>query len=75
MAINRFRIVDAVLDGAAADLAAATRRDLHGVSVAHAHLGATIRALPHEEVMVVRTSDPGDAGRVAGDRAVRAVRF
>jgi hypothetical protein len=73
-AINRFRISDAVLDGAAADLAAAIKSDLDGVSVAGAHLGATVRTLPHDEVVVL-TSDPHDVERVADPRTVKAVRI
>lgn len=73
-AMNRFRVTDHVLDGASADVAAAIAGDLTGVSVADAHLGAAVRSLPHDEVVVL-TSDPGDVERVAGDRPVRAVRI
>jgi hypothetical protein len=71
-AINRFRIVDDVLDSAAANLAAKIKSELAGVSVADAHLGATVRVLAHDEIVVL-TSDPGDVVRVAGDRPVRAI--
>jgi hypothetical protein len=43
-----------------------------GVSVADAHLGATVRVLAHDEIVVL-TSAPGDVVRVAGDRPVRAI--
>jgi hypothetical protein len=72
-AMNRFRIVDHALDGYAADVAAAMRGGSTGVSVADVHLGAAVRALPHDEVVVL-TSDPGDVERIAGERRVRTVR-
>ena len=71
-AINRLRVVDHTLDAAAANIAATIAEGL-AVSVADAHVGAVIRSLPHDEVMVL-TSDPGDITRVAGDRPVRPVR-
>lgn len=73
-AINRLRVVDHVLDAATGNVAAAIVDELAGVSVADAHLGAAIRSLPHDEVVVL-TSDPGDITRVAGDRPVRTVRI
>jgi hypothetical protein len=72
-ALNRLRVADQVLDTATANVAAAIADRLAGVSVADAHLGAAIRSLPHEEVVVL-TSDPGDIARVTGDRPVRTVR-
>ncbi len=72
-ALNRLRVVDQVLDTATANVAAAIADGLAGVSVADAHLGAAIRSLRYEDVVVL-TSDPGDITRVAGDRPVRAVR-
>lgn len=72
-AINRLRVVDHVLDTATGNVAAAIADELAGVSVADAHVGAAIRSLPHDEVVVL-TSDPGDITRVAGDRPVRIVR-
>jgi hypothetical protein len=71
-AISRLRVADHVLDGSSANVAAAITDDLSGVSVANAHLGAAIRSLTHDEVVVL-TSDPADVRRVAGDRLVRTV--
>lgn len=61
-AINRLRLDDLPLDTAAADRAAAVRSEL-GVSVADAHLAASIgeTAGPHAIV----TSDIGDMRRMA----------
>jgi predicted nucleic acid-binding protein len=70
-AINRLRVVDHVLNTSTAN-AAATIISLAGVSVADAHVGATIRSLAHDEIVVL-TSDPDDLARVAGDRPVRTV--
>jgi hypothetical protein len=64
-AVNRLRITDHVLDDVAANVAAAVKEDLAGVSLADAHIGATVRGLPHDEVVVL-TSDPHDVQRVAG---------
>ncbi len=72
-AINRLRVVDHTLDAASANVAAAIA-DEPGVSVADAHVGAVIRSLRHDEVVVL-TSDPDDIARVAGDRPVRPVRI
>ncbi len=71
-AINRLRVVDHALDPATANVAAAIAGEL-AVSVADAHVGATVRSLSHDEVVVL-TSDPDDITRVAGDRPVRPVR-
>jgi len=71
-AINRLRVVDHPLDAAPANVAAAIADEL-AVSVADAHVGAVLRSLPHDEVVVL-TSDPDDITRVAGDRPVRPVR-
>lgn len=71
-AINRLRVADHLLDASTADTAASLVSDLAGVSVADAHIGAAVRSLPHEEVVVL-TSDPGDIRRVAGPREVRTV--
>lgn len=61
-AINRLRMDDLPLDAAAADRAAAGRAEL-GISVADAHLAASIggTAGPHAVV----TSDVGDLRRMA----------
>ena len=71
-AINRLRVADHVLDASAANVAAAITNSLTGVSVADAHLGAVVRSLAHDEVVVL-TSHPGDIKRVPGDRPVRTV--
>ena len=71
-ALNRLRIADHALDTSTANVAAAITNNLAGVSVADAHVGAAIRSLAHDEVVVL-TSDPGDITRVAGDRPVRTV--
>ena len=72
-AINRLRVVDDPLDAATANVAAAIADELT-VSVADAHVGAVLRSLAHDEVVVL-TSDPDDITRVAGDRPVRPVRI
>lgn len=71
-AINRLRVADHTLDTGAANVAATITDELT-VSVADAHVGAAVRSLPHDEVVVL-TSDPDDIMRVAGDRPVRPVR-
>jgi hypothetical protein len=71
-AINRLRVADHVLDASAANVAAEITDGLAGVSVADAHIGAAIRGLAHDEVVVL-TSGPGDIRRVAGDRPTRTV--
>lgn len=68
---NRLRIADVPLDRDHADTAAGIRTRT-GVSVADAHLGAAIRAAEDRQITVV-TSDPGDMGRVAGDRPITIV--
>lgn len=72
-AINRLRVADHPLDVATANVAAAIVEEEAGVGVDDAHVGAAIRSLPHDEVVVL-TSDPDDISRVAGDRPVRTVR-
>lgn len=73
-AVNRLRIADHPLDDATADLAAEIKAGLAGVSVADAHLGATVRTLADREVVVL-TSDPDDMRRVAGSRTITTVRL
>jgi predicted nucleic acid-binding protein len=68
---NQLRISDEVLDAAQANTAAAIR-DNDGVSVADAHLGAVIGAVPSGRITVL-TSDPSDMETVAGSRAVTVV--
>jgi hypothetical protein len=72
-AINRFRSNDVALDAFSANVAADLRSAL-AVSVADAHIGATINALPESDGVVVLTSDLGDIARVAGTRPVTLVR-
>jgi predicted nucleic acid-binding protein len=69
--INRLRIVDVVLDAACANKAAAILEQAR-VSVADAHIGATVQSAPDADITVV-TSDPGDIRRVAGGRPVTVV--
>jgi hypothetical protein len=71
-AINRLRVIDHVLDTSSANIAATIISSLAGVSAADAHVGAAIRSLAHDEIVVL-TSDPDDIARVAGDRPVRTV--
>ena len=69
--INRLRIVDVLLDAAYANEAAEIREHAQ-VSVADAHIGATVQSAPDADITVV-TSDPGDIRRVAGGRPVTVV--
>lgn len=69
--LNRLRITDVPLDAAHADAAAAIHEQAK-VSVADAHVGATVRSAPDTDVTVI-TSDPADIRRVAGDRLVIVV--
>jgi hypothetical protein len=70
-ALNRFRVDDHPLDTPAANLAAGiVTRDR--VSVADAHLGATVRMLRGADVVVL-TSDPADIRRASSPVAVRTV--
>ena len=71
--INRFRLVDDALDATAADMAAGIVSRT-GVSVADAHVGAVVRRLAADEVVVL-TSDPHDMVRVCTPRAIRAIRI
>ena len=72
-AINRYRVEDAPLDAACANVAAALVNRT-GVSVADAHIGAVIRSLVGDEVVVL-TSDPDDMVRVSTPRPITAVRI
>ena len=69
--LNRLRIADVPLDAAHAN-AAATIREQAQVSVADAHIGATVRSASDAEVTVI-TSDPADIRLVAGDYSVTVV--
>lgn len=72
-AINRFRVVDALLDTATADVAAQIVGRT-GVSVADAHVGATVGSLISDDVAVL-TSDPEDMVRVSTPKPIVAVRI
>jgi predicted nucleic acid-binding protein len=65
--LNRLRIIDVPLDAAHAS-AAATIHEQAQVSVADAHIGATVQAA-HPDITVI-TSDPADIRKVAGVRPV-----
>ena len=69
--LNRLRITDVPLDAARTN-AAATIHEQAQVSVADAHIGATVQSAPNADITVI-TSDPGDIRRVAGDRAITVV--
>lgn len=69
--INRLRITDVLLDSVCANKAAAIREQAQ-VSVADAHIGATVQSAPDADITVI-TSDPGDIRRVAEGRAVTVV--
>lgn len=69
--LNRLRITDVLLDAAHAN-AAATIHEQAQVSVADAHIGATVQSAPNADITVL-TSDPGDIRRIAGDRPVTFV--
>lgn len=63
--LNRLRIKDIPLDVAHANTAAAIHEQAR-VSVADAHIGATVRSTPDADITVI-TSDPTDIREVAGD--------
>jgi predicted nucleic acid-binding protein len=69
--LNRLRIIDACLDSASANAAAAIRERVQ-VSVADAHIGATVQTAPDADITVV-TSDPEDIRKVVRDRLVTVV--
>lgn len=70
--INRYRLTDAPLDGPTTDVAAGIVHRT-GVSVADAHIGAVIRSLAGEEVVVL-TSDPHDMVRVSTPQPITTIR-
>ncbi len=72
-AINRFRVQDQPLDTSAADTAAAIHSRT-GKGVADSHVGATVRDLPVDDVVVL-SSDPGDMELVSNPRAITTVRI
>lgn len=71
--INRFPVKDHALGSAAADLAAAIAART-GTSVADSHVGATVRALEADEIVVLG-SDPDDMEAVCEPVQIRAVRL
>lgn len=71
--INRFRVVDALLDTATANVAAQIVGRT-GVSVADAHVGGTVRSLIAEDVVVL-TSDPEDMVRASAPKKIVAIRL
>lgn len=72
-AINRYRITDVPLDTQRANLAAKiVARD--GVSVADAHVGASV-LFAGWDAAIILTSDPTDMHRVCTPVSIRAVRI
>jgi predicted nucleic acid-binding protein len=69
--LNRLRITDVPLDTAHANAAAAIHEQAQ-VSVADAHIGATMQSAPNVDLTVI-TSDPADIRKVAGDRQLTVV--
>jgi predicted nucleic acid-binding protein len=69
--LNRLRITDVPLDAAHANAAAMIHEQAR-VSVADAHIGATVRSAPNAGITVI-TSDPADIRKVAGDHPVVVV--
>lgn len=72
-AINRYPVADAPLDAGTANVAAGIVNRT-GVSVADAHIGAVVRSLAGDAVVVL-TSDPDDMVRVTTPRPITAVRI
>lgn len=62
--INHLRIRDVPLESATADVAAALVARLQ-MSVADAHIGATVQAVAGHGPVAIITSDPGDMAAVA----------
>lgn len=72
-AITRYRVADVPLDAPRTDLAAQiVARDR--VSVADAHVGASVRYAKWADAVVL-TSDPDDMRRVCAPIAIRAIRI
>lgn len=69
--LNRLQIRDHVLDGPAANVAARIVSSGVASSVADAHVGATVRDIGGD--VVVLTSDPDDMAAVSGPAPVRIV--
>ena len=72
-AINRYPVADVPLDSRNANVAAGIVNHT-GVNVADAHIGAVVRSLAGDEVVVL-TSDPDDMVRVSTPRPITAVRI
>ena len=70
--INHLRIADASLDAAIANVAGDLVSRL-GVSVADAHIGATVRSVADQGAVAIITSDPGDMVVVSDPIAVTIV--
>jgi hypothetical protein len=70
-AINRFGVLDYVLDSPCADLAARIQ-SVTSTGVADAHIGATVRSLSSSEIVVL-TSDPIDIAAVCSPSPVTIV--
>ena len=70
--INHLRIVDFVLDTASANVAADLVARLH-VSVADAHIGASVRVVADHGGVAIITSDPEDMVAVTDPIAVTIV--
>ncbi|MGD0705054.1 MAG: hypothetical protein ABSA02_34850 [Trebonia sp.] len=66
--VNSLRIIDVPLDAAQANAAAAIHEQAQ-VSVADAHIGATVQLAQNADITVI-TSDPVDIRKVAGDHPV-----
>lgn len=71
-AINRFRLLDHVLDAPAANVAATIRARCR-LGAADAHIGATVRSISSGDVVVL-TSDPTDIASACGPSAPEIVR-
>ena len=69
--LNRLRIIDVPLDAVTANTAAAIRERTR-VSVADAHIGATVQSAPEADISVI-TSDPEDIRRVCVGRQVTII--
>jgi predicted nucleic acid-binding protein len=72
-AVNRYPVADVPLDAGTANMAASIVKRT-GVSVADAHIGAVVRSLAGDEVVVL-TSDPDDMVRVSTPRPITTVRI
>lgn len=72
--INRLRIADGPLDTASANVAADLVARLH-VSVADAHIGATVAVVADRGAVSIITSDPEDMAAVTGPVPVTIVKI